>query len=119
MSGASTPRSSAVNRSFQYAANPVAALAEAQRVTKPGGTIVIMTWGNPEGMEAASLIAALRPLMPPPPPSAPGPFALSDKNALGKFAAAAKLTPVAVFDVDCPFVYPDEATGCVVSTRPV
>ena len=97
--------------SFQHAANPVAALAEAQRVTKPGGTVVIMTWGNPEGMEAASLIAALRPLMPPPPPGAPGPFALSDEEALRKFATDAKLTPAAVFDVDCPFVYPDEATA--------
>jgi hypothetical protein len=86
-------------------------LAEAQRVTKPGGAVVIMTWGNPEGMEAASLIAALRPLMPPPPPGAPGPFALSDKNALSRFATDAKLTPVAVFDVDCPFVYPDETTA--------
>jgi len=95
--------------SFQYAAHPIAALAEAQRVTKPGGTVVIMTWGDPDGMEAASLIAALRPLMPP--PGAPGPFALSDENALRKFAADAKLTPVAVFDVDCPFVYPDEATA--------
>lgn len=97
--------------SFQYAANPAAALAEAQRVTKPGGNVVIVTWGNPEGMEAASLIAALRPLMPPPPPGAPGPFALSDENALRKFAVDAKLTPIAVFDVDCPFVYPDEATA--------
>lgn len=26
---------------FQYAADPVAALAEARRVTKPGGTIVV------------------------------------------------------------------------------
>jgi SAM-dependent methyltransferase len=97
--------------SFQYAANPVAALAEARRVAKPGGTVVIMNWGNPEGMEAASLVAALRPLMPPPPPGAPGPFALSDENALRKFAADAKLTPAAVFDVDCPFVYPDELTA--------
>ncbi len=97
--------------SFQYAANPAAALAEARRVTKPGGEVVIMTWGNPEGMEAASLIAALRPLMPVPPPGAPGPFALSDENALRKFAVDAKLTPVVVFDVDCPFVYPDDATA--------
>jgi SAM-dependent methyltransferase len=97
--------------SFQYAANPAAALAEARRVTKPGGEVVIMTWGNPEGMDAASLIAALRPLMPVPPPGAPGPFALSDENALRKFAVDAKLTPVAVFDVDCPFAYPDEATA--------
>jgi SAM-dependent methyltransferase len=95
---------------FQYAGNPAAALAAARRVTTPGGTVVIMTWGNPDGMEAASLVAAVRPLMPPPPPGAPGPFALSDEAALRRFAADAGLKPVEVFDVDSPFVYADEAT---------
>lgn len=80
-------------------------------MTKPGGTIIVMTWGNPEGMEAATLIVALRPLMPPPPPGAPGPFALSSEDALRKFASDAKLAPVAVFDVESPFEYPDEATA--------
>jgi SAM-dependent methyltransferase len=97
--------------SLQYAGNPSIALAEARRVTKPGGTVVVMTWGNPDGMEAASLVAALRPLMPPPPPDAPGPFALSDETALRKFATDAGLTPVDVFDVENPLVYPDEATA--------
>jgi SAM-dependent methyltransferase len=97
--------------SFQYAGNPVAALAEARRVARPGGLIVIMIWGSPDGMEAASLVAAMRPLMPPPPPDAPGPFALSDKSALRKFAIDAGLIPVEVFDIDSPFIYPDEATA--------
>lgn len=97
--------------SFQYAGNPTVALGEARRVTKPGGAVVIMTWGNPDGMEAASLVAALRPLMPPPPPGAPGPFALSDESALRKFAADAGLKPMEVFDVDSPWVYADEATA--------
>lgn len=97
--------------SFQYAGNPAVALGAARRVTKPGGAVVIMTWGDPEGMAAASLVAALRPLMPPPPPGAPGPFALSDESALRKFAADAGLKPVEVFDVDSPFVYADEATA--------
>jgi len=57
---------------FQYAGNPAVALAEARRVTRPGGTVVIMTWSNPDGLEAALLVAATRPLMPPPPPGAPG-----------------------------------------------
>src|SRR6202035_854618 len=92
--------------SFQYAGNPVVALKEARRVSKPDGYIAIVTWGQPDGMEAASAVTALRPLLPPPPPGAPGPFALSDESALRKFAADAKLTPIAVFDVDCPFVYP-------------
>jgi SAM-dependent methyltransferase len=96
---------------FQYAGNPAVALGAVRRVTKSGGAVVIMTWGDPEGMEAASLVTALRPLMPPPPPGAPGPFALSDEEALRKFAAAAGLEPVEVFDVDSPFVYADEATA--------
>lgn len=97
--------------SFQYAGNPGAALADARRVTKPGGSVVVVTWGDPEGMQAASLVGALRPLMPPPPPGAPGPFALSDEGALRQFATDAGLEPVAIFDVDSPFVYADEATA--------
>ena len=58
--------------SFQYAANPRVALGEARRVTKARGIIVIMTWGVPEGMQAAALVGALRPLLPAPPPGAPG-----------------------------------------------
>lgn len=97
--------------SFQFAANPVAALREAKPVTKPGAHVVIMTWGKPEGMEAASLLGALRPLLPPPPPSAPGPFALSDEAALRAFATGAGLEPIEVFDVDSPWQYPDLATA--------
>lgn len=97
--------------SFQYAGNPIVALGEARRVAKPDGKIVIMTWGDPSTMEAASLVKALGPLMPAPPPGAPGPFALSDEAALRKFAMDAKLTPIETFDVDSPFIYRDEATG--------
>jgi SAM-dependent methyltransferase len=97
--------------SFQYAANPAVALAEARRVTKSGGVIVVMTWGVPEGMQAAALVAALRPLLPTPPPNAPGPFALSDEATLRAFAASAGLTPIEVFDVESPWAYPDETTA--------
>lgn len=97
--------------SFQYAANPVAALAEARRVARPGAAVVIVTWGRPEGMEAASLVTALRPLLPAPPPGAPGPFALSDESALRGFAASAGLEPVELFDVDSPWEYADLKTA--------
>ena len=96
---------------FQYAASPGAALAEAKRVARPGSRVVVMTWGSPEGMEAASLVAALRPLLPAPPPGAPGPFALSDETALRAFASAAGLEPVEVFDVDSPWQYGDLSTA--------
>ncbi|HUA54676.1 MAG TPA: class I SAM-dependent methyltransferase [Candidatus Sulfotelmatobacter sp.] len=97
--------------SFQYAGNPIVALAEARRVAKPDARIVVMTWAPPDGMPAASLVAALRPLMPAPPPGAPGPFALSDETALRKFVKDAGLQPIDVFDVDSPFRYPDLDTG--------
>jgi SAM-dependent methyltransferase len=96
---------------FQYAANPTVALREAGRVTRSGGAIVVMTWGPPEGMQAASLVRALGPLLPPPPPGAPGPFALSDEATLRAFVADSGLTPVEVFDVACRWTYPDEATA--------
>lgn len=96
---------------FQYAARPSAALAEAKRVVRPGSHVVVVTWGNPEGMEAASLVAALKPLLPQPPPGAPGPFALSDETALRGFADEAALEPLKVFDVDAPWHYADLPTA--------
>ena len=57
------------------------------------------------------LVAALKPVLPAPPPGAPGPFALSDETVLRDFASAAGLTPVSVFDVQSPWSYPDEATA--------
>ena len=97
--------------SFQYAGDAARALREAGRVTRPGGMIVIMTWGEPAGMEAAGHVAALKPLLPPPPPGVGGPFALSEETALRGFAEAGGLTPVEVVDVDAPWHYPDMPTA--------
>jgi SAM-dependent methyltransferase len=97
--------------SFQYAAHPVEALREAKRVAVPGATVIIMTWSEPAGMPAAQLVAALKPFLPPPPPGAPGPFALSDRSALEAFAAKAGLEPFEVLDVDCPWMFPDLPTA--------
>lgn len=96
---------------FQFAADPVAALAEARRITQAGGRIVIMTWGSPEGMQAAALVGALKPLLPPPPPGAPGPFALSEPGALAALAVRAGLQPMQAFDLACHWQYPDLATA--------
>lgn len=96
---------------FQYAANPAVALAEAGRVTRPGGWIVVMTWGPPDSSPATAMVRALGPVLPPPPPGAPGPFALSDEATLRAFVADAGLKPDAVFDVDCQWTYRDEATA--------
>jgi len=97
--------------SFQYAANPVGALREARRVSRPGAPVVIMTWGRKDDCDAAAYIAALGSVLPPPPPGAPGPFALSDETALKALATEAGLSPHRIADVDCPFTYPDLETA--------
>lgn len=97
--------------SFQYAASPVNALREARRVARPGARVVVGIWGRREDCEAAAYLAALGALLPPPPPGAPGPFALSVDGALEALAAQAGLTPETVADVECVWDYPDEATA--------
>lgn len=97
--------------SFQFAANPVAALQEARRVTRPGGKLFVMTWGEPGSMEVTALVAALKPLLPPMPANASGPFAMSEPGKLEELAESAGLTPIEVFDVDSPWSYPDLATA--------
>jgi SAM-dependent methyltransferase len=105
---------------FQYAASPINALREARRVTQPDGTIVIATWGSPEDCEAAGHLKALGALMPPPPPGAPGPFALSDESRLKALASEAGLTPLEVVDIECPWFYPnlDIALRAMLSAGP-
>jgi SAM-dependent methyltransferase len=97
--------------SFQYAGTPRLALSEARRVAKPCGIVLIMVWGRPEGMQAASTVAALRPVLPPPPPNAPGPFALSDETMLRGFAESAGLDAEDLFDVDAPWTFGSHDTA--------
>lgn len=95
--------------SFQYAADPVAALAEARRVAKPGGTVLAVVWGREEQSELVALLRALRPLLPPAPAGAPGPFALSYPGALEGLVAKSGLTPTGDGYFDAAFTFPDEA----------
>jgi SAM-dependent methyltransferase len=97
--------------SFQYAADPVAALGEAKRVTVPGGRVLALVWSPPEMCELTPHLKSLGALVPPPPPGAPGPFALSAQDALEAFFAAAGLAVADVADVPCTFAYPDTATA--------
>ena len=97
--------------SFQYAAKPVHALEEAGRVARQGGRVVIAVWGNAEACEATAYLGALGRNMPPPPPGAPGPFALSPPGALENLVTQAGLQPVAQHDVECPWVFPNLKTA--------
>ena len=96
---------------LQYAAQPVQALREARRVSRPGGQIVIATWGKPERCEAAGQFRAMEALMPLPPPGTPGRFALSVDGALIALAAQAGLQAVQEVDVPVTWSYPDLTTA--------
>src|SRR5205085_6460440 len=93
--------------SFQYAASPRTALEQAGRVARAGAPVVIATWAVPERCEAAVYLAALGSLMPPPPPGAPGPFALSAPGALEALATDAGLEPVDAAEVSCAWRFAD------------
>ena len=66
--------------SFQFAADVVAALVDAKRVTRPGGCVAICHWGRPEDNELFAVIGAVRELQPPPPPGSPPPGPPSSAN---------------------------------------
>jgi SAM-dependent methyltransferase len=95
--------------SFQYAASPDAALAEARRVLRPGGRLLAATWAPPEMCDLAGYLAALGAHLPAPPPGAPGPFALSGEGALAALLASASFEPHETRDVICHFDYRDAA----------
>jgi ubiquinone/menaquinone biosynthesis C-methylase UbiE len=97
--------------SFQYAASVKNALSEAKRVLKPGGKLVAMVWGNKEDCEAATYLKAVGSLLPPPPPGAPGPFALSENKMLEDLLKEIGLKIIDNADVPSIWDYPDMETA--------
>ena len=97
--------------SVQYAADPVVAIKNMSEVTKPGGLVALVVWGPPEQCESGVMFAELGPLLPPPPPTAPGAVAWSEDGQLEQLATLAGLNPLTVSDVSNPLIYPDLATA--------
>ena len=97
--------------SFQYAENIKNAFTEAKRVLRDKGKIVVMIWGNKEDCEAATYIQALGSLLPPPPPGAAGPFALSENQLLERLLEEVGFKIVDNYDVDSVWTYPDKLTA--------
>jgi len=94
--------------SFFFAADIVAALREAGRVAKPGGSVAIQVWGRHEACDLDAIKPIVRPFFPGYDPSAPEPPSLAEPGALEHLATAAGLTPAATFDVSWSYVYRDD-----------
>ena len=97
--------------SFQYAADIKNALLEAKRVLKDGGKIAAMIWGNKEDCEAATYLKAVGSLLPPPPPGAGGPFALSENLLLEKILEEIGFKIISNTDILSIWDYPDTDTA--------
>ena len=107
--------------SFQYAANTKIALTEAKRVLADEGKLVAMIWGNKEDCEAASFLKAAGSLLPPPPPGAPGPFALTENSLLETILKDIGFSKINTTDVASVWDYADIDTAMkgLMSTGPI
>jgi SAM-dependent methyltransferase len=100
--------------SVQYAAEPMEAVAELARVTRPGGRVAIGVWADPTRCDTEVLFQRIRALAPPP-PGAQAPLAISEPGVVEELLAHAGLVQAAPGtgsgEVSCPFVYPNLATA--------
>lgn len=97
--------------SFQYATDPANAFEEAKRVLTDNGKIAVMIWGNKEDCEAASYLKAVGALLPPPPPGAAGPFALSENGLLETILKKTGFNKIESNDVPAVWDYADTETA--------
>jgi len=97
--------------SFQYCADPVAALREAHRVSKPRAKLFVAAWGRAEDCEATSYISAVNSVLPAAPPGAPGPFALSEDRALASLVESAGFRWEKTVDVQCEWRWADQESA--------
>ncbi|MCW2995627.1 MAG: type 11 methyltransferase, partial [Conexibacter sp.] len=96
--------------SFQFAADPVAALRAAARVVRVGGLVAATTFAEPERCESTALHLAMKALMPPEVASGYVPYALSAPGGLEELLAAAGLEPVEAGEVPVTWGHGDAET---------
>jgi SAM-dependent methyltransferase len=93
---------------FFFAADMVAALREAGRVARAGGSVVIQVWGRHGTCDLEAIKQVVRPYFPRYDPREPPPPDLAEPGTLEGIAAVAGLTPVEAFDLSWAYVYADE-----------
>ncbi|NUT46272.1 MAG: methyltransferase domain-containing protein [Saccharothrix sp.] len=92
--------------SLMFAPDPAAAFRSLARVLRPGGVLAASTWGPPETAPMLSLgfrVLVSRLDLPAPSPGTPGPFSMSDPEAVARQATAAGFTDVSITEARVPF----------------
>ncbi|HZC73991.1 MAG TPA: class I SAM-dependent methyltransferase [Jatrophihabitans sp.] len=97
---------------FQFAADYVAALAEARRVTRRGGRIAICNWGRVDDREVQAVFEPLSRYRQDRPPDVPpyDPPPIGEPGVLESLAEGASLQPERAAEVDVPYAFADRAT---------
>lgn len=106
--------------SLHFARDPARVVAEATRVLRPGGRIVVATWGPLPDCDAMAYFLDLGGLMPPTAHHAEPTPDLSDPGILRKLLSQAGLVPSPPRTVSCPWRYDDLDTALrgLLSTGP-
>ena len=92
---------------FQFAADFVAALSEAARVTRPGGRVAICNWGRIQDREIHAIFEPLSELKPSRPSD---PLPIGEPGVIEHLAEQAALIPKRAEEVEVPYEFSDRMT---------
>jgi SAM-dependent methyltransferase len=94
---------------FQFATDMPDALAEARRVCRPGGSVLMLVWGARDNCELQRIsLAPVLSLLPPLPGGPPQPL---DRDRIESAMRQARLTPVSHGEITAGLTFPDSGTA--------